>query len=209
VITGETGTGKGLVARLLHQHAAREGAFTGATDGGALFLDELQDLSAEVQRSLLLFLDGHGFAPLGTYRRIHTEVRLISAAQRPEDVEPIAKSVLRRHPGRGPDGKGARLSARTLALLVGLAWPGNVRELAAAVDTAAWMALGGETIEPEHLPERPLCGRRAGTWRRRHGGWECVPRPCGGGSRPAAWTSGLSGGRGTSPPARPMGSLCV
>jgi DNA-binding NtrC family response regulator len=220
VINGETGTGKGLVARLLHQHAAREGpfiqrgagetapsllqdelfghvrgAFTGATerrvglleaaDGGALFLDELQDLTAEVQRSLLLFLDGHGFAPLGTYRRIHTELRVISAAQRPldelveegllrqdlmyrlrevtivlrplrerpEDVGPIAESVLRRHRGRGPDGACPRLSARTLALLVAHAWPGNVRELAAAVDTAAWTALGRETIEPEHLPE--------------------------------------------------------
>jgi DNA-binding NtrC family response regulator len=219
-ITGETGTGKGLVARLLHQYSARagpfiqrgagetapsllqdelfghvRGAFTGATerrvglleaaDGGPLFLDELQDLSTEVQRALLLFLDGHGFAPQGTYRRIQPEVRLISAAQRPlgelveegllrrdllyrlrqvtivlrplrerpEDVGPIAESVLRRHPGRGPDGRGAMLSARTLALLERHPWPGNVRELAAAVDTAAWMALGGETIEPEHLPE--------------------------------------------------------
>ena len=220
VITGETGTGKGLVARLLHAHSARagpfvqrgagetaptlllddlfghvRGAFTGATErqvglleaahGGTLFLDELQDLAAEAQRPLLLFLDGQGFALLGSHRRIQPEVRLISAAQRPlrdlvdegllrrdllyrlrqatvvllplreraEDVEPIAESVLRRHPARGTDGACPRLSARTVALLVRHPWPGNVRELEDAVDAAAWAAQREEAIEPEHLPE--------------------------------------------------------
>ena len=220
VITGETGTGKGLVARLLHQYSARagpfiqrgageaapsllqddlfghvRGAYTGATerrvglleaaDGGTFFLDELQDLSAEAQPALLLFLDGHGFAPLGSYRRIQPEVRLISAAQRPlgelveegllrrdllyrlrqatialrplrerpEDIGPIAESVLRRHRTAGCDGGCPRLSARTLALLERHPWPGNVRELESAVDVAAYAAHGEETIEPEHLPE--------------------------------------------------------
>lgn len=118
VITGETGTGKGLVARLLHAHSARagpfvqrgagetaptllqddlfghvRGAFTGATERrvglleaahlGSFFLDEVQDLLPEGQRALLLFLDGHGFAPLGSSRRIYPDVRFIAATQRP------------------------------------------------------------------------------------------------------------------------------
>lgn len=130
VITGETGTGKGLVARLLHTHSGRtgpfvqrgagetastllqddlfghvRGAYTGATerrrglletaDGGTLFLDELQDFSVDGQRALLLFLDGHGFAPQGSDRRIHPEVRVIAAAQRPLG-ELVGEGLLRR-----------------------------------------------------------------------------------------------------------------
>jgi two-component system response regulator FlrC len=66
-----------------------------AADGGTLFLDELQDLSAEGQRALLLFLDGHGFTPLGSHRRIQPEVRLISAAQQPLG-ELVEEGLLRR-----------------------------------------------------------------------------------------------------------------
>ena len=129
VITGETGTGKGLVARLLHKHSGQtgpfvqrgagetdstllqddlfghvRGAYTGASerrrgllgtaDGGTFFLDELQDLPMKVQRALLLFLDGSGYAPLGSDRRVQPEVRLISAAQRPLG-ELVAEGLLR------------------------------------------------------------------------------------------------------------------
>ena len=66
-----------------------KGAFTDARErrlgvvaqakGGTLFLDEVDTLSLKAQISLLRFLEGQEYRPLGSHRASKTDVRIISA----------------------------------------------------------------------------------------------------------------------------------
>jgi len=68
---------------------SKKGAFTGATetrkglleaaDGGSLFLDEVGNLPANVQKTLLRFLQEHEFLRIGETRPTKVDVRIISA----------------------------------------------------------------------------------------------------------------------------------
>jgi transcriptional regulator with GAF, ATPase, and Fis domain len=118
LVTGETGTGKEVVARFVHRGSPRasgpfvaincaslpenlleselfgfeKGAFTGATQakpgriedaaGGVLFLDEIGEMSLDVQAKLLRFLSEREFQRLGASRPIKADVRLIFATHR-------------------------------------------------------------------------------------------------------------------------------
>jgi transcriptional regulator with GAF, ATPase, and Fis domain len=118
LITGETGTGKELVARAIHKRSRRssrafvsvncaaiprdliaselfgheKGAFTGATqrrigrfelaEGGTIFLDEVGELPAETQITLLRVLQEHEFERIGAAGTIRTNVRVIAATNR-------------------------------------------------------------------------------------------------------------------------------
>ena len=118
LLHGETGTGKELVARAIHNLSPRrehayvrmncaaipsgllesemfgheKGAFTGAliqrkgrfelADGGSLFLDEIGDISLEVQPKLLRAVQEQEFERLGSSRTLHVDVRLIAATHR-------------------------------------------------------------------------------------------------------------------------------
>src|SRR5712672_3082296 len=118
LITGETGTGKELIARAIHKHSQRsgqafisvncasipssliaselfgheKGAFTGAVQrrqgrfelahSGTIFLDEVGDLPAEAQITLLRVLQERQFERVGGNRIIPTDVRVISATNR-------------------------------------------------------------------------------------------------------------------------------
>ena len=118
LLHGETGTGKELIARAIHNLSSRrerpyarmncaaiplglleselfgheKGAFTGAlmqrkgrfelADGGSLFLDEIGDISLEVQPKLLRAIQEQEFERLGSSRTIQVNVRLIAATHR-------------------------------------------------------------------------------------------------------------------------------
>jgi formate hydrogenlyase transcriptional activator len=118
LLHGETGTGKELIARAIHNLSSRrghpfvrvncaaipsglleselfgheKGAFTGAlmqrkgrfelADGGSLFLDEIGDISLELQPKLLRAVQEQEFERLGSSRTISVNVRLIAATHR-------------------------------------------------------------------------------------------------------------------------------
>ena len=118
LLTGETGTGKELMARALHRRSSRQtrpmvtvnlaaipeplvaselfgheaGAFTGASqrrmgrfetaDHGTLFLDEMGELSLDMQVALLRIVQEGEFERLGASQTRRVDVRLIAATNR-------------------------------------------------------------------------------------------------------------------------------
>ena len=118
LLHGETGTGKELVARAIHNLSSRrqrgfvrmncaaipsglleselfgheKGAFTGAlmqkkgrfelADHGSLFLDEIGDISLELQPKLLRAVQEQEFERLGSAKTIQVDARIIAATHR-------------------------------------------------------------------------------------------------------------------------------
>src|SRR5713101_2136380 len=94
-ILGETGTGKELVARAIHE----KGAFTGAAakhlgkfeqaDGGTLFLDEIGDMPVAMQAKLLRVLEEGEVERVGGDKPIKVNVRVVVATHR--NLEDLVK----------------------------------------------------------------------------------------------------------------------
>ncbi|OQP42980.1 hypothetical protein A4H97_12585 [Niastella yeongjuensis] len=118
LITGETGTGKELLARSIHNYSDRKnnvmvkvncavlpphlieselfghekGAFTGAiakrlgkfeiANGSTLFLDEIAELSPDLQAKLLRVLQEKEFERVGSNKVIKINVRIVAATNR-------------------------------------------------------------------------------------------------------------------------------
>src|SRR5262245_37183941 len=118
LVTGETGTGKELIAHAIHRRSPRsgralvkvncaalpaeliaselfgheKGAFTGALQqrigrfetahSGTIFLDEIGELTQEMQIALLRVLQEKEFERVGGSKTIHTDVRVIAATNR-------------------------------------------------------------------------------------------------------------------------------
>jgi transcriptional regulator with PAS, ATPase and Fis domain len=130
LINGETGTGKGLVAKAIHKSCYRKnkpfvsincgaipenlleselfghvkGAFTGATsaksgkfevaNGGTIFLDEIGDMSPDLQVKVLKVLEEREFEPVGGCKSVKVDVRILAATHRDLEEE-VQKGTFR------------------------------------------------------------------------------------------------------------------
>ena len=167
-----------------------KGAFTGAVaqrlgrfeqaDGGTILLDEVAEMSPQLQAKLLRVTQDGGFQRIGSNAEIRVNTRILASTNR--NLEDEVKSgrfredllyrlnvvelnvpPLRERPEDiGPLAarftaeftKGrARLSASLVECLQNYSWPGNVRELRNAMERAALLCRS-EVILPEHLPAR-------------------------------------------------------
>jgi len=165
-----------LIESMLFGHV--KGSFTGAiTDrrgafaeahGGTIFLDEIGEMSLDLQPSLLRVLDKRAVRKVGsnTYEKI--DVRVVAATNRDLRAE-VAKKAFREDlyyrlavirvsvpplRERGTDipllinhfvstfGPGLSVSPEDMARLVRHSWPGNVRELRNVIERACLLARG-------------------------------------------------------------------
>jgi two-component system response regulator PilR (NtrC family) len=220
-ISGESGSGKELVARLIHQSSPRHdgpfvaincgaiptelmeselfghrrGSFTGAVsdqlglvrsaEGGTLFLDEVAELPLHMQVKLLRVIQEKQVRGLGEERETAVDLRFLSAThrslsalvaakqfredlyyrinvielhvpalrERPEDLDELTASVLRRQTARlGIPVPVISQAAR--AALQAHTFPGNVRELENVLERALALHADG-SIELSDLQLRP------------------------------------------------------
>jgi len=160
-------------------HAQRIGRFEEANDG-TIFLDEIAEISPQLQAKLLRVTQDGRFQRVGSNREVRSNVRILAASNRNLDeevkggrfredlfyrlnvVELEVPPLRERHEDILPlaglfiaeFAKGrARFSETVAACLENYAWPGNVRELRNAMERAVLLS-SGEFILPEHLPAR-------------------------------------------------------
>ena len=145
-----------------------KGAFTGAyvdkhgyldlADGGILFLDEVGELTLNMQAKLLRSLDDGGYVPVGRRKPIKSDFRIIAATNKDladrvkkglmrEDfffrihIIPITLPPLRERKEDIPllldhflkrnngNGRAVKIPEEIMQMLYDYHWPGNVREL--------------------------------------------------------------------------------
>lgn len=167
-----------------------KGAFSGATGdrpgkfeaahGGTILLDEIGEMSAQLQAKLLRITQDGAFQRVGSNKDQHTDARLLTATNRELEVE-VAEGRFRedlfyrlnvmelhipplreRHEDVLPLAEhfallfsegAARLAPALRQRLLEYPWPGNVRELRNAMERAVLMSRG-QLILPDHLPPR-------------------------------------------------------
>jgi DNA-binding NtrC family response regulator len=169
-----------------------KGAFTGAlkskeglfqsAHGGTIFLDEIGELSTEMQAKLLRVLQEKEVRPVGSNQKVKVDVRVIAATNR--DLEtaykegtfrkdlyfrlnvvtlhlpPLRERKLDISPlvhyflDKFAPGKMISISAAATRCMMQYAWPGNVRELENCIERA--VALGShetsDVIDVNDLP---------------------------------------------------------
>jgi DNA-binding NtrC family response regulator len=160
-------------------HAQRIGRFEEANDG-TIFLDEIAEMSPQLQAKLLRVTQNGTFQRVGSNREIKTNARILAASNKQledevkngrfrEDlfyrlnvVELNIPPLRERREDILPlasyfiteFAKGrARFSDTVGACLEQYPWPGNVRELRNAMERSVLLARG-EMILPTHLPNK-------------------------------------------------------
>jgi DNA-binding NtrC family response regulator len=171
------------------------GSFTGAFEnkrgileeasGGAVFLDEVSEMSRGLQVKLLRTIEEQEVRRVGGSQATHIDVRFIAATNRPLDelvrqkkfredlyyrlkVVEIELPPLRERSEDIPlliehfvkrlseeRGQSYSVSTQALGTLVSYSWPGNVRELENALESAVAVNRTG-VITPEDLPPKLL-----------------------------------------------------
>jgi len=160
-------------------HAQRIGRFEEADDG-TIFLDEVAEMSPQLQAKLLRVTQNGTFQRVGSNREVRTNARILAASNRNledevkngrfrEDlfyrlnvvelnIPPLRERREDILPLAGKFitefAKGrARFSDTVVACLEAYPWPGNVRELRNAMERAVLLSRS-EMILPTHLPTR-------------------------------------------------------
>lgn len=167
-----------------------KGAFTGATarklgrfelaDKGTIFLDEIAEMSLNMQAKLLRVLQEKSFERVGGTETISVDVRVIAATNRQLDqaikqglfredlyyrlnvihihLPPLRERkedipLLAKHflQKFGPTYHVDKISPEAMELLCEYNWPGNIRELQNVIERSA-IICQGTIIKPEHLP---------------------------------------------------------
>lgn len=151
---------------------ARRGRFVEA-EGGALFLDEIGEIDAEMQATLLRAIEENAIWPVGARapRPVHVRVILATNApeklrrdlyfrckrivisplrDRPEDVPALARHFLEQAcAARGIDT--IPMSRSAVALLAAQPWPGNARDLLGAIEDAVLLYGDAAMLHVEHI----------------------------------------------------------
>ena len=180
---------KELIESELFGH--RKGAFTGALNdrigrfemahGGTIFLDEIGDLSMDMQVKLLRVLQERTVDPVGGLKPVHVDVRVVAATHCDLEAQieagrfredlyyrlnvlPLKTPALRQRPDDVPEllTHFARLCVQNQAPPIGFsgdfldalqsyAWPGNVRELSNLVDRFSTL-FAGQTLSLSTVP---------------------------------------------------------
>jgi MoxR-like ATPase len=216
LVLGESGSGKEIIARVIHAtrpnpgpfvglnmaavpaslfeaelFGHERGAFTGANvarlgafreaNGGVLFLDEVADLTFDLQAKLLRAIDLQRVRPIGASADVTVKVRVVAATSRnlhalcesdrfrPDLYYRLAGVVIQVPPLRerrdeilllalgmiADDSPGLRLTADAAEMLATAPWKGNVRNLRRAMTHAISSAVAAKRkdIFPSDLPD--------------------------------------------------------
>lgn len=215
LMEGETGSGKRLVAKVIHALSSRRDqpfipvncaaipkelmeselfgheryVFQGGmgscigkfqlSHGGTIFLDEIGDMSLELQAKILRVLEEKEIQRVGGTKNIRVDVRVIAATKK--DLSKAVKAgkfrqelyyrlnvlKLRLAPLRQRKedilplaeyflaGRVQNISVKAKRLLKAYDWPGNVRELKNCMERAVVLG-NGKTIQPQDLPQAIL-----------------------------------------------------
>ncbi len=173
----------------------KKGAFTGAVtdrvgrfelaDGGCIFLDEIGDMSLDMQVKLLRVLQERTVDPVGGLRPVEVDVRVIAATHKDLEAEIAAGrfredlyyrlnvlpvktpalrqraddvSILLNHFAVSHAASGQKpitFASDFLQILKSYHWPGNVRELSNLIDRFSTI-FAGQHLEMQSVPESLL-----------------------------------------------------